>query len=295
MSFLYPTPNATINFSPNELLAEQCRTFTSIDLPFFGAADPVAGSITIDPPPGKTISHKGINIELFGEFRTDKDAAITRFFTRKQVLRPEGEFQASLPLDFKFENVNFPCSTYFGTSVNVVYGLELRIVRRLSDFVKQSNFIVALFHERPAPVPQHKEVGITNLLHVEFVFPELYYDVRDAVVGSVYLILIKLRLTEMSLILYRQETCEVDTVSIKQRTQLKRMEIMDGAPVKGDLIPIRFFLAESDMWPLQQFKGSVLKVEHYLRAEMIDENGKHYYKRMTIQFDRFLQPENQSN
>jgi vacuolar protein sorting-associated protein 26 len=295
MSFLYPTPNVTIKFASNEALAQQCREFTSIDLPFFSGTDAVTGTISIDPPPGKSISHKGISVELFGEFRNDKDVPITRFFTRKQVLRPEGEFRELLPLDFKFENLNFPCSTYLGTAVNAVYGLELRVVRRLSDHVTQSNFVVALFHERPAAVPQHKEVGITNLLHVEFVFPELFYDVRDAVVGSVYLILIKLRLTEMSLILYRQETCEVDTVSIKQRTQLKRMEIMDGAPVKGDLIPIRFFLAESDMWPFQQFKGSVLKVEHYLRAEMIDENGKHYYKRMTLQFDRFLKPETASS
>jgi vacuolar protein sorting-associated protein 26 len=291
MSFFYPTPSVSVQLQSNEALAKECRSFTSIDLPFYGSSDPVIGTVTVDSPPGKAISHKGIAIELFGEFRTNQDAPLARFFSRKQVLKPEGEFQNSLPLEFKFENLKFPCSTYFGTQVNVVYGIEFRIVRRLSDFVNQSNFIVVIFAERPEPVPQHKEVGIANLLHVEFVFPQLYYDVRDSVVGAVYLIVIRLRLTYMSLTLYRQETYETETTSFKQRTALKVVEIMDGAPVRGDLIPVRFFLAEANFWPYRGFKGSTLKVEHYLRAEMVDENGKHYYKRMTLEFDRFRNAE----
>jgi vacuolar protein sorting-associated protein 26 len=287
MSFFYPTPTVSIKLNGNAALATECSSFTSLQLPFFAETDNVSGVITIDPPPGKTIAHKGIVIELFGEIRTDKDAPLHRFFTRKQVTRPEGEFADTLNLDFIFEKLRFPCSTYFGTAANIVYGLEFRIIRRLSDFVQQSNFLVVIFRTKPEPVPQHKEVGIANLLHVEFVFPELYFDVRDAVIGSVYLILIKLRLTYMAVTIYRLETYEQDAASFRQRTALKTIEIMDGAPVRGDLIPIRVFLAESNIWPFQKFKGTPLSVEHYMRAEMVDENGKHYFKRMTIQFDRF--------
>ncbi len=91
----------------------------------------------------------------------------------------------------------------------------------------------------------------------------------------------------MSISVYRNETYESDSTFFKKRTVVKTYEIMDGAPVRGDNIPIRVFLSDSDIWPFFPFPQSHLKVEHYLRVQMIDENGKKYFKRMKIRFDRF--------
>ena len=65
---------------------------------------------------------------------------------------------------------------------------------------------------------------------------------------------------------------------------------MDGAPCRGDHTPIRIYMGETGFWPFQSFKGSPLKVEHYLRAMMVDENGKQYFKRMKLEFGRYKMP-----
>jgi vacuolar protein sorting-associated protein 26 len=68
---------------------------------------------------------------------------------------------------------------------------------------------------------------------------------------------------------------------------LKTIELMDGAPVRGELIPVRAFISDINLWPFVSFPGSPLTVEHYFRVSMEDENGKQYGKRLPIDFGRY--------
>ena len=66
---------------------------------------------------------------------------------------------------------------------------------------------------------------------------------------------------------------------------------MDGAPVRGDHTPLRFYLADQPIWPFKKFPGAALEVDFYLRVMMVDENDKAYFKRMPIEFGRYLPSE----
>lgn len=280
-----PLVEITINSNPQ--LDEYRKGFSEVDQPSLGKGDIVTGTLEVTPPPGKTVSHRGISLTVFGDFRLTDGTQLNRFYARTQHLAPIGDLTIPLKTDFKFDTVKFPASTYIGPNILAVYGVELRVVHRISDFVKEKQFFVFLFDDqKKEATPIHNEVGITNVLHIEFVFPHGVVNFNDCVVGAAYFILVKLRVVHCSISLYQNEEYQSAGKYLKKRTIVKTIEIMDGAPVRGDYIPIRFFLGDCNVWPFQSFKDSDLKVETYLRITLIDENGKKYYKRTRVKIDR---------
>lgn len=286
--FFTTNPSVSITINSNTSLEKYRDEVLKTTLPILTENDKVSGHLDVTPPPGKAVSHKGIILQVIGEFQRTDGEVINRFYTKKQELVPAGELRTPISNDFSFTDVAFPTSTFFGSAINVVWSVQLLVQHTLVDFKQESQFTVIKFQNRPRSVePIHNEVGIRNVLHIEFVFPSPSIDCMDALVGSVYFILIKLRIVHMALTLYRVENYSSDDVFIKKKTELKTIEIMDGAPVRGDNIPIRFFLGEAGIWPFNEFRGSHLKVEHYVRAHLTDENGKKYFKRLKVTFARY--------
>lgn len=282
-------PTVTISVNENEKFINYRDTYLKTKNPVYTKHESVRGKLEIVPPPGKAISHKGIVLLLIGEYRKINGSVLGRFFVKRQELVPEGELKTPIKQEFAFENVDFPCSSYKGSTINVQYFVQVVVTHRMIDFKVESPLDVIIFEPLEKIAPIHNEVGIKNVLHIEFVFPRAQYDCRDCVVGAVYFIAIKLRIVHMSLTLYRTENFSGDTF-IKEKIELKTMEIMDGAPCRGDHIPIRFFVGDCDIWPYPPYKNTKLLVEHYIRAILVDENGKKYYKRLKVNFDR-LKPE----
>ncbi|EAY12276.1 Vacuolar protein sorting-associated protein 26 containing protein [Trichomonas vaginalis G3] len=285
-----PDPVITIKIDENPKLKDYATNILKTSNPVYTAKDKVTGKLEILPPPGKFVSHKGIILLLVGEYRRPDGETLSRFFVKRQELVPPGDLKTPIKNDFVFDAVDFPCSTYKGTAVNALYYIQVLVTHRMIDQKVEQPFDVVKFDDRVKEKSIHNEVGIRNILHIEFVFPKSQYDIKEAVVGAVYFILIKLRIVHMSLTFYRVENYSSDEAYIKKKTELKTIEIMDGAPCRGDHIPIRFFLGDLDLYPYESFKASKLVVEHYLRAILIDENGKKYYKRLKVTFDR-LRPE----
>lgn len=289
LSFLHVNPEIVIDFPGNEGLMEKIKDFSPPDIVAYYRSDTITGHVTITPPQGKKVSHRSILLTIFGEFRGDttNKEVYERFYQRTQVLMPQGDLVEELSTDFTFENINIPTNTYYGTAINALYGIEVRIVHRVSDFVVEKQFIGLSYSTYPLKTTIHNEVGIKNILHVEFIFPRQAYDARETIVGAACFILVKLRIVFMRMNVFRSEVYNSESSFFKKKTLLKTYDILDGAPVKGDFIPIRLFLADTGIWPYDNYKGSNLEVEHYLRIEMIDENGKKYYKKMKLYFKRF--------
>ena len=57
-----------------------------------------------------------------------------------------------------------------------------------------------------------------------------------------------------------------------------RYEIMDGAPVKGESIPIRVFLAGYDLTPTMRDINKKFSVRYYLNLVLVDEEDRRYFK-----------------
>lgn len=281
-------PNIVISIAGNESLNEYRDRVLRTDLPCYEDGDTIKGTYKITPPPGKNVSHKGIKLELVGEVRKNTNEVVSRIFARSQEICPPGDLRAPIKADFAFDNVKFPTGSYIGTHAIVVYSVQIVVVHLMKNYKVEEQFVLLSFDERPESNESlHNEVGIRGVIHMEFIFPHQFVDCTESVVGSIYFILIKLRIVKMALYLYRSETFVGENSYVRNKTCIDHVEIMDGSPVKGDPIPIRLFVSAYNIWPLKNFRGTPLKVEHYLRVQLVDENGKSYYKRLKVDFKRF--------
>merc|ERR1719331_3820175 len=57
---------------------------------------------------------------------------------------------------------------------------------------------------------------------------------------------------------------------------------MDGAPVSGESIPIRVFLAGYDLTPTMRDINKKISVRYYLNLVLVDEEERRYFKQQEI-------------
>lgn len=108
------------------------------------------------------------------------------------------------------------------------------------DSKKESQIWVRNYEAAPAAAPPIKmEVGIEDCLHIEFEYDKAAYHLKDVVVGKIYFLLVRIKLKNMELEIRRRETTGAGSAAHNETETLAKYEIMDGAPVRGEAVPIR--------------------------------------------------------
>ena len=158
--------------------------------------------------------------------------------------------------------------------------------------------------------PIKMEVGIEECLHIEFMYKKRYYHLNDVIEGDIHFMLVRIKIKYMELAVIRRETSGDGVVnsnsnsiagngrhgqgqgdggggrgSVATETQtLTRFEIMDGAPVKGEIIPVRLFLGgiPADLTPTYDSPNSRFAVKYYLNLVLVDEEDRRYFKQQEI-------------
>lgn len=83
------------------------------------------------------------------------------------------------------------------------------------------------------------EVGIEECLHIEFEYEKSWYHLKDVVIGKIYFLLVRIKLKYMEIELRRRETSQIGSTPKNETEIIGKYEIMDGAPVRGETVPIR--------------------------------------------------------
>jgi vacuolar protein sorting-associated protein 26 len=65
---------------------------------------------------------------------------------------------------------------------------------------------------------------------------------------------------------------------------------MDGAPARGEIIPIRLFLSGFELTPTMRDVNKKFSVRYYLNLVLIDEENRRYFKQNECSF--FRNPDN---
>lgn len=61
-----------------------------------------------------------------------------------------------------------------------------------------------------------------------------------------------------------------------------KYEIMDGAPVRGESIPIRLFLSGYDLTPTMKDINKKFSVRYFINLVLVDEEDRRYFKQQEI-------------
>jgi vacuolar protein sorting-associated protein 26 len=92
-------------------------------------------------------------------------------------------------------------------------------------------------------------VGIEDCLHIEFEYNKTKYHLKDVVIGKIYFLLVRLKIKHMELEVRRRESTGSGSDLYNESETITKFEIMDGAPVRGECVPVRLFLSSFDLTP----------------------------------------------
>jgi len=232
------------------------------------------------------IEHNGARIELIGQIEMFYDRGNHYEFTSllNELLSP-GEISEEVSLPFEFLNVEKQYESYNGINVRLRYFLRFTILTRkaLTNITKEMDFWVYNFQLEPEiNNPIKMEVGIEENLHIEFEYEKSKYNLKDVVTGKIYFILVKIKIKYIEMSLIRRETTGSGPNLYNENETLTKFEIMDGAPVRGETIPIRLFLNPFDLTPTYRNIHNKFSLKYYLNLILIDEDEKRYFKQQEI-------------
>ena len=141
------------------------------------------------------------------------------------------------------------------------------------------------------------EVGIEDCLHIEFEYNKAKYvlipsepsnglmnryHLKDVIVGKIYFLLVRIKIKHMELSIIRRETTGSAPNQYNESETITKFEIMDGAPVRGETIPIRLFLGGFELTPTFRDVNKKFSTRYYLNLVLIDEENRRYFKQQEI-------------
>ena len=102
------------------------------------------------------------------------------------------------------------------------------------------------------------------------------------IVGKIYFLLVRLKIKHMELSIIRRETTGAPPNQYNESETITKFEIMDGAPVRGETIPIRLFLGGFDLTPTFKDVNKKFSTRYYLSLVLVDNDGRRYFKQSEI-------------
>ncbi|KAF9507026.1 hypothetical protein BS47DRAFT_1333532 [Hydnum rufescens UP504] len=260
--------------------------------PVYFDGESVVGQAAIRVRDGKKLVHDGIKVEFVGSIELFYDRGNHyEFLSLSQELAAPGEMRQAQTFDFHFKNVEKQFESYQGINVKLRYVIRVTVSRRLADVVKEREIWVHSYRMPPDSNNSIKmEVGIEDCLHIEFEYNKSKYHLKDVIVGKIYFLLVRIKIKHMELSIIRRETTGAPPNQYNESETITKFEIMDGAPVRGETIPIRLFLGGFELTPTFRDVNKKFSTRYYLNLVLIDEENRRYFKQQEITIFRI--PEN---
>ncbi|KAJ3394801.1 Vacuolar protein sorting-associated protein 26B [Lobulomyces angularis] len=262
--------------------------------PLYFDGEAVSGKVMVRVKDGKKLEHQGIKIEFVGHIELFYDRGNHyEFASLTQELAAPGELRQNATYDFEFKNVEKQYESYFGINVKLRYFVRVTVGRRLSDVTKEKDIFVHSYKMPPETNASIKmEVGIEDCLHIEFEYNKNKYHLRDVIVGKIYFLLVRIKIKHMELSIIRRETTGAAPNQYNESETITKFEIMDGAPVRGETIPIRLFLSGFELTPTYKDVNKKFSTRYYLNLVLIDEENRRYFKQQEISIYRLKESDN---
>lgn len=256
------------------------------ELPLYTSKDNVMGEVRVTPLTTKKFEHQGIKVQLLGQIELASERGQPHeFVSLVRELAPPGELPNAVTFPFEFRNVEMQYDSYRGQQVRCRYLIKVTVTGKgmVPDSKKEAGLWLRNYEEpSEAAAPIKMEVGIEDCLHIEFEYDKARYHLKDVVVGRIHFLLVRIKLKHMEVEIRKRETTGAGTAAHSETETLAKYEIMDGAPVRGESIPIRLYLSPYDLSPSYKEVHNKFSVRYYLNLVLVDEEDRRYFKQQEI-------------
>jgi len=175
--------------------------------------------------------------------------------------------------------------SYEGINVRLRYFLRftINVKRSLANCIEEYDLWVQNWSFEPEINNSIKmEVGIEDCLHIEFEYNRSRYHLKDVIIGKIYFLLVRIKIKHMEIALIKRESTGSGPNLYSENKTLTKFEIMDGAPVRGESIPVRIFLGGFDLTPTYRNVHNKYSLKYYLNLVLVDEDDRRYFKQQEI-------------
>lgn len=257
------------------------------DVPIFLEEDIIKGFFEITFKDNKQpIIHEGIDISIVGQFRNVQSNNIDQFYIRTTNLSNPGTINDNSTIHFELEPLRTPIPSYYGTHFDSRYILEVKI----NSYTFTEPFYYLTLMDLPVPpqisdsTKENKnnllsEIGIEGILQIRAIFKKFYFEASDTIYGILHFDTIKLKIVSCYFQVQRVETYQNKLSSVKLKSTICKIQLLDGIPCRGDIIPIRVFMPGISAWPYPETTAN-LKVNYIIRLLFEDVNGKRYHRQL---------------
>ncbi|KAL7578405.1 hypothetical protein ACA910_012802 [Epithemia clementina (nom. ined.)] len=318
------TAGSTMSGSPSNHGGSTMMQSASSMIYAYEASQDIEGHVILTLPPGKKAEHLGIKLQFIGRIDMSVGIHEGKphydFVSLAKELAPPGVlYQQQTVMPFRFKNMDKELESYRGRNVSVRYMIQFVMERKFVPPLRREHDVwVQLLQEPPTQdEPIKMEVGIEDCLHIEFEYQQRHYHLLDTIRGRIHFLLVRIKIKYMELAVLRRETSgegvaiaasmsnspnptgapgnpnnnnnnnnnNADPNNIYTETQtLIKYEIMDGAPVKGETIPVKLSLAgiAADLTPTYNASNNRFSVRYFLNLVLVDEDDRRYFKQQEI-------------
>ena len=104
------------------------------------------------------------------------------------------------------------------------------------------------------------------------------------IVGKIFFLLVRIKIKHMELAVIRRESAGSGQNIYNESETLIKYEIMDGAPVRGECIPVRLFLkgVPGELTPTYRNVGNRFSLKYYINLVLVDEEDRRYFKQQEV-------------
>jgi len=290
-SLFGPSPKVHLEFSYQED-RPKIKAPDGSNLCLLKAADIVDGVVSIILPIGmKKFDHTGITAELIGQIELSNDRGNHYvFLSMASELAPAGTIRNKKVIEFSFDGTKKTLDTYSGTNVRLRYFVRVRISRSYGTKI-QKEYDFAVQNITPPPSKEDNpclkmEVGIEDCLHIEFEYERSKYAIDDVIRGKIDFLLVRIKIKHMEMQILKKESTGAGPQVINESEVISQFEIMDGAPIKGETIPVRIhlkpFAQKGKLTPTYLAIHKKFNVKFFLNLVLVDEEDRRYFKQQEI-------------
>ncbi|CAN0197194.1 unnamed protein product [Scytosiphon promiscuus] len=252
-------------------------------LPIFEGSEAVSGTATVLVAPGKKVDHLGIKAELIGQIELYYDRGNHyEFSSVVRELDTAGALVGNRQYRFDFNLAEKPYESYSGLNVRLRYFIRVTIATRGKNVTRETEFVVQNIQQEPEALDSLKmEVGIEDCLHIEFEYDKSAYHLQDVVIGKIYFLLVRIKIKHMEMAIIRRETAGTGSNMYNESETIIKYEVMDGAPAKGECVPLRVFLKPYALTPTYRVPNK-FTVKYFLNLVLVDEEDRRYFKQQEV-------------
>lgn len=271
----------------------------------YAGKEPVRGRAMLTPS-GSSYAHNGILIELVGTVVVQRSEESTVEFLRQERRFEADTLTQPTPFEFQFAAPKV-YESYRGMNADVSYVLRVTVKRPMKNIsAKEEIWVSCVDDELSASQPDasahksyfretvfgpqstHMDVGVEDLLHIEFRYDKAVFHLSERILGKVTFknVVMDIQYGEVGIV--RKEFIGSGKADDAMEAEtLQKFEIMDGTPIVGEVVPIRLYLGSIPrLTPTYANVHNCFRVLYFVNLVLVTDEGKRYYKQQEIQLYR---------